>query len=495
MIKGTAKTSLKLMHAIANTRKHSQLETHSTPVRTDSRTLHTQPSTTTSTSSSRLPRPKSSYTSPTTAKSQNVPIPANSKVTSKSGATSSDQTSDSLAISETLAGFGLLTSVESVETTSLFHTIVFKKDDEPQLARLLKELNRKVLELEGKLNSFKLKLSQRANAPGQWLKSSDDYQKDRETGKLLKRFHQRLLDMQSSLGDKAYMWSFHLHGDFQKAARDLQHAVGLTRKQRYTYELYKSAPIELPQVSRLAIQDGTSQSTSRDASTNTTDNTFTNTATKLFVESLLTDEAPHDPAAELLSVGKPAPSYASEIFTWGFICHRPSANSEENQYNSYYLHEDTRDGIWSRVPETLLDLIQHQQWKSVTELSRVQIAYKLVLGYVQVGDVIYHLRYWPSLADIKYHTCKERPQSFFAKQNPLEQEMCWYFNIGQRTSRRTELPADILVKLFGLMFYMICTGKQIVYTSDEGVVRETAFKLPRAGTRTTLRLRHIRGLS
>jgi len=101
------------------------------------------------------------------------------------------QTSNSLASSKIFTDPGLLTSVESVETTDLVHTIVFQKGEKPALDELLKELREKVAELDDKWKPLKLKVSQRANAPGQWLQSGDEYQKDRETGKLLKRFHQR----------------------------------------------------------------------------------------------------------------------------------------------------------------------------------------------------------------------------------------------------------------------------------------------------------------
>jgi len=78
------------------------------------------------------------------------------------------------------------------------------------------------------------------------------------------------------------------------------------------------------------------------------------------------------------------------------------------------------------------------------------------------------------LSNYTHHTSATIPQEFWTGTYPLEEDPSWWFGIGQdkNTPRmRRILPADVLIKLFGLMLYMLCVGTDVPYQADPCSIR------------------------
>jgi len=101
------------------------------------------------------------------------------------------------------------------------------------------------------------------------------------------------------------------------------------------------------------------------------------------------------------------------------------------------------------------------------------IAYKLLLGYMQCCDFMHHARYWPTLSDMGFHTSMTASHTFWTKPHTLEQDLSWYFGIGRNEPIRDAPPANVFIKLFGLILYMICVGKTVPYQHDADNIRAT----------------------
>jgi len=78
------------------------------------------------------------------------------------------------------------------------------------------------------------------------------------------------------------------------------------------------------------------------------------------------------------------------------------------------------------------------------------------------------------LSDYTHNTSPTIPQEFWTGAYPLEEDPSWCFAIGQdenTAQMRHILPADVLIKLFGLTLYMLCVGTDVPYQADPGSIR------------------------